>query len=47
MGAAPEFLHEYDFTVTPRWAFLEKHFLRHFHFPDGSPRLPLMFSLRR
>ena len=45
-GLRLQFLHEHDYTVTPRWPFLEKHGFDQFRFPAGRPRLPLMFSLR-
>lgn len=45
-GLRLEFLHEHDYTLFPRWPFLEKHGFDHFRLPAGRPRLPLMFSLR-
>jgi SAM-dependent methyltransferase len=45
-GLRLEFLHEQDYTLFPRWPFLEKHGFDEFRFPAGQPRLPLMFSLR-
>ncbi len=45
-GLRLEFLHEHDYTLFPRWPFLEKHGFDEFRFPAGRPRLPLMFSLR-
>jgi SAM-dependent methyltransferase len=45
-GLRLEFLHEHDYTLFPRWPFLEKHGFDQFRFPAERPRLPLMFSLR-
>lgn len=44
-GLTLEFLHEHDYTLFPRWPFLEQdgHAYR---IPPGRPRLPLMYSLR-
>jgi SAM-dependent methyltransferase len=44
-GLRVELLHEHDFTVFPRWDFLERHDDFTWHLPDGYPRLPLMYSL--
>ncbi len=44
-GLTLELLHEHDFTLSPRWPFLEERD-GVFHMPAGQPRLPLMFSLR-
>jgi SAM-dependent methyltransferase len=44
-GLRVELLREHDFTLFPRWPFLEQRggtFLQ----PEGRPRLPLIFSLR-
>ena len=42
-----ELLHEHDYTLFPRWAFLENAGGRgDYRMPDGRPRLPLMYSLR-
>jgi SAM-dependent methyltransferase len=44
-GLTIELLHEHDYTLFPRWPFLEKHG-DSYRFPAGQPRLPLMYSLR-
>ncbi|WP_245594292.1 class I SAM-dependent methyltransferase [Actinospica robiniae] len=44
-GLRLEFLHEYDFTMFPRFAELEQH-AGGFSFPAGQPRMPLLYSLR-
>ena len=44
-GLRLEFLHEFDFTMFPRFAELEQH-AGGFSFPAGQPRLPLLYSLR-
>jgi len=41
-----EFLHEHDYTLFPRWPFLEKSGFDAYRLPEGAPRLPLMYSLR-
>jgi SAM-dependent methyltransferase len=41
-----ELLHEYDYTMFPRWPFLEKSGFDTYRLPEGTPRLPLMYSLR-
>jgi SAM-dependent methyltransferase len=41
-----ELLREYDYTSFPRWPFLEKSGVGTYRIPEGSPRLPLMYSLR-
>ncbi|WP_344329703.1 class I SAM-dependent methyltransferase [Kitasatospora putterlickiae] len=43
-GLRIEFLHEHDFTVFARFPVLEHHGV--FRFPEGRPRVPLMYSLR-
>jgi SAM-dependent methyltransferase len=45
-GLSVELLHEQDYTVFPRWPFLEKSGLDAYRQPEGAPRLPLMYSLR-
>lgn len=44
-GLRLEFLHEFDFTMFPRFAELEQH-AGGYRFPAGQPRLPLLYSLR-
>jgi SAM-dependent methyltransferase len=43
-GLRLEFLHEYDFSLFPRFGVLEKD--RGYRFPAGRPRIPLIYSLR-
>jgi hypothetical protein len=45
-GLTPEFLHEHDYTLFPRWPMLEKSGFDTYRLPEGHPRIPLMFSLR-
>jgi SAM-dependent methyltransferase len=45
-GLTVEFLHEHDYTLFPRWPFLERHGHDNFRLPEGVPDLPLMYSLR-
>jgi SAM-dependent methyltransferase len=45
-GLTLEFLHEHDYTLFPRWPFLEKTGFDTYRLPEGRPRLPLMYSLR-
>jgi 2-polyprenyl-3-methyl-5-hydroxy-6-metoxy-1,4-benzoquinol methylase len=44
-GLELELLHEHDYTLFPRWPFLEQHGAV-YNQPAGRPRLPLMYSLR-
>jgi SAM-dependent methyltransferase len=44
-GLAIELLHEHDYTLFPRWPFLEQNG-DSYRMPAGQPRLPLMYSLR-
>jgi 2-polyprenyl-3-methyl-5-hydroxy-6-metoxy-1,4-benzoquinol methylase len=44
-GLAIELLHEHDYTLFPRWPFLEQNG-DSYRMPGGQPRLPLMYSLR-
>jgi SAM-dependent methyltransferase len=44
-GLELELLHEQDYTLSPRWPFLEQHGAV-YNQPAGKPRLPLMYSLR-
>lgn len=46
VGLRIELLHEHDYTLAPRWPFLVVHDDGTYHFPDGMPSLPLMYSLR-
>ena len=45
-GLTLEFLHEHDYTLFPRWPFLEKTGFDTYRLPEGTPKLPLMYSLR-
>jgi SAM-dependent methyltransferase len=45
-GLILEFLHEQDYTLYPRWPFLEKSAFDTYRMPESVPRLPLMYSLR-
>jgi SAM-dependent methyltransferase len=45
-GLAIELLHEHDYTLFPRWPFLEKSGFDTYRMPEGRPRIPLMYSLR-
>jgi SAM-dependent methyltransferase len=45
-GLVLEFLHEHDYTLYPRWPFLEELPKGEFRPPAGMPSLPLMYSLR-
>ncbi len=38
-------LHEHDYTLFPRWPFLEKSGFDTYRLPEGTPALPLMYSL--
>jgi hypothetical protein len=40
-----ELLHEHDYTLFPRWPFLEKSGFDTCRLPEGTPSLPLMYSL--
>jgi 2-polyprenyl-3-methyl-5-hydroxy-6-metoxy-1,4-benzoquinol methylase len=44
-GLTLELLHEHDYTLFPRWPFLNQVGTT-YRIPAGRPRLPLMFSLR-
>jgi SAM-dependent methyltransferase len=44
-GLRIEFLHEHDYTLFPRWPFLEEEG-GNYRLPAGMPSLPLMLSLR-
>ena len=45
-GLRIELLHEHDYTLFPRWQFMEEQVGGDYRMPAGRPRLPLMFSLR-
>jgi SAM-dependent methyltransferase len=45
-GLRLELFNEHDYTLFPRWPFLEEHPGAIYRPPPGAPRLPLMFSLR-
>ncbi len=45
-GLTVELLNEHDYTLFPRWPFLEKSGFDTFRLPEGTPDLPLMYSLR-
>jgi SAM-dependent methyltransferase len=44
-GLAVELLHEYEYTLTPRWPFLERGPDGVYRMPEGRPALPLMYSI--
>jgi hypothetical protein len=46
-GLVVEHLHEFDYTLFPRWPFLERdQSSGAYHMPADRPSLPLMYSLR-
>ncbi|MEV6103143.1 class I SAM-dependent methyltransferase [Streptomyces sp. NPDC051940] len=45
-GLRIDFLHEHDTTLFPRFASLKRMDDGRYRFPSGSPRIPLMYSLR-
>lgn len=45
-GLRVEFLHEFPFTLFPRWPWLVRDDGGVYRIPDGKPVLPLMYSLR-
>jgi SAM-dependent methyltransferase len=45
-GLVLEQFHEHDFTLWPRWPFLERHDDGSWHMPAGRPSLPLIYSLK-
>ena len=45
-GLRLEFLHEHNYTLFPRWPILEKSGFDTYRLPEGTPNLPLMYSLR-
>lgn len=45
-GLRIEFLHEHDTTLFRRFPVLEEYAHCHYRFPEGHPRIPLMYSIR-
>ena len=45
-GLILELLREYDYTLFPQWPFLQKSEDNTYRLPEGTPSLPLMYSLR-
>ena len=45
-GLTVELLNEHDYTLFPRWPILEKSGFDTFRLPEGTPSLPLMYSIR-
>lgn len=45
-GFAVELLHEFDYTLFPRWPFLVKSGRDTYRLPEGMPSIPLMYSVR-
>jgi SAM-dependent methyltransferase len=45
-GLRVELLHEHDYTLFPRWPFLERSGFDTYRLPEGTPDLPMMYSLR-
>ncbi len=45
-GLRVELLREHEFTLTPRWPFLERGDDRIYRMPGDLPALPLMYSIR-
>jgi SAM-dependent methyltransferase len=45
-GLVLELFSEHDYTLFPRWPFLEKRGFDTYRLPEGHPSLPLMYSLR-
>jgi SAM-dependent methyltransferase len=45
-GLGIEFLHEHEFTLTPRWPFLRRGDDHTYRMPPDVAALPLMYSLR-
>jgi hypothetical protein len=44
-GPRLEFLHEHDHTLFARWPFLKRADDGPYRLPEGTPSLPLMYSL--
>jgi hypothetical protein len=45
-GLNIELLHEYDYTMFPRWPILEKSGFDTYRLPESMPKISLMHSLR-
>jgi SAM-dependent methyltransferase len=45
-GLTIELLHEHEFTLSPRWPFLERGADHIYRMPSDAPTLPLMYSIR-
>ena len=45
-GLTLELFHEFDHTVFARWPFMQRTVDGVFRLPAGTPRLPLLYSLR-
>ncbi|MEU2940603.1 class I SAM-dependent methyltransferase [Nocardiopsis alba] len=45
-GLRLEFLHEHDVSLFPRFSSFERSADGYYRFPEGRPRVPLMYSLR-
>ena len=45
-GLNIELLHEFDYTKFARWPILEKSGFDTYRLPEGTPSIPLMYSLR-
>ena len=45
-GLTIDFLHEHDMTLYARWPWLERRGVDDYRFPEGRPRVPLMYSIR-
>lgn len=45
-GLSIEFLHEHGYTLFPRWPFLEKSGFDTYRLPEGTPKIPLMYSMK-
>jgi len=45
-GLGVELLHEFDYTKFERWPLLEESGFDTYRLPEGTPRIPLMYSLR-
>jgi hypothetical protein len=45
-GFVLERFREFDWTLFPRWPFLEKSGRDRYLIPEGMPRIPLMYAAR-
>src|SRR5215204_6209229 len=45
-GLRVELLREFDYTMFPRWPLLQRSGFDTYRLPEGTPRIPLMYSLR-